>query len=123
VKRINLEQALRVVPIGEGEEAWTIYVNGRFYRRQQVLGRGQGLDLLQVFCPLRQLAYVSSEKGGVGPATLEGWAVDSVFQFLDKRGCLPCVEPGTKEVREAMSQMEIFVGPHGASRREQVCLR
>jgi len=110
IQEINAKQALRVVPTNSVIGAWTIYANGHFYLPRQALS--EGIDLLQLFCPIEELAHVTSEKGGQNSAPyggLQQWAHDSVFHLLDNGGIIGGVTTKSLELQLALKDLDVVI--------------
>jgi hypothetical protein len=79
---MNRLQAFRIITT-----TGLVYAHGRFYKpRIPLWGRRlrERLELLRVLHPLPAVAALDSEKGAAGSATANGWAVGSVFEFIDR---------------------------------------
>lgn len=89
VKRLNEEQAFRIIPEARG----VVYAAGDFYDPQIGLGRkyeAKHALILDSILPFRVFGKIKSEKGlkSVLP-NAAGWERDSLFGLIDRVGCLP----------------------------------
>ena len=83
ISHLNLSQAFRLI-LGDG----SIYAHGHFYKpRVPLWGRNRRtrIDLLSVLEPHAIHASIKSEKGGPNSATLSGWEVGSLFEYIDRK--------------------------------------
>jgi len=96
ISYLNNEQAFRIIPAGTRND-YCIYTGRLFCRPRLPLGGradSASVDLLELIVGVDALNSISSEKGGPGSATGDGWATGTLFHLIDTLGA------GTDMARE-----------------------